>query len=121
MTAAFVVLGGCHMVTGAALRRPVLVLGGVATALLALAPQPAHGSSAEHEVLAGIALIALAVWPVQDGRVGRIAALVLIVLLVAFAISLWTAAATGAWERALTVSQALWPIVAVRRSRRDLG
>jgi hypothetical membrane protein len=121
MTLAFLVLGACHVVTGGALRRPVLVLGGVATALLALAPQPAHGSSSAHEIIAGIALIALALWPVRDGRVGRIAALVLVALLVVFAVSLQTAAGTGGWERALTVSQALWPAIAVRRSQRNLG
>jgi hypothetical membrane protein len=120
MTLAFVALGACHVVTGAALRRPVLVIGGLATALLAVAPQPAHGSSSAHEVIAAVALIALAIWPIQDGRVGRIAALVLAALLVVFAISLHAAVGTGAWERVLTVSQALWPIVAVRRSQRDL-
>jgi hypothetical membrane protein len=114
MTCAFVVLGLCHVVTAYGLRRPVLAVGGAATALLAIAPQPAHGSSELHVALAGVALIALALWPVQDGRQGRWAAAVLVVVLVWFAVALQSGTAVGLAERVLTGAEALWPIVAVR-------
>lgn len=113
MTAAFVVLGLCHLVTAYGLGRPVFALGGLATVLIAFAPQPMHGSSELHLVLAGVGLTALAIWPVQDGRRGRIAATVLVAVLVWFAIALQAGAAVGLAERVLTSAEALWPIVAV--------
>lgn len=118
MTAAFVLLGTCHLVTAYGVRRPLFALGGLATVLIAFAPQPAHGSSALHLVLAGIGLTALAIWPIQDGRRGRLAALGLIAILVWFAITLQAGAAVGLVERILTVAEASWPIVAVRTARR---
>jgi hypothetical membrane protein len=119
MTTAFVLLGACHLVTAYGLRRPVLALGGLASGLLALAPQPAHGSSTLHLVLAGIGLTALAIWPIQDGRRGRTAALVLTVLLIWFAITLQAGAVVGLVERLLTLAEALWPIAAVTAARRS--
>ena len=121
MTTAFVLLGLCHLITAYGLRRPVFALGGLATVLIAFAPQPAHGSSTLHLVLAGIGLTALASWPIQDGRAGRIAAGVLVAVLVWFAITLHAGDAVGLVERILTVAEALWPIAAVtavRRARR---
>jgi hypothetical membrane protein len=117
MTTAFVLLGACHVVTAVALRRPVFAVGGLATALIAFAPQPAHGSSDLHLGLAAVALIALAIWPAQDGRRGRLAALVLVLFLVWFGIALNTDTAVGLTERILTVAEALWPIVVVRSAR----
>jgi hypothetical membrane protein len=117
MTTAFVLLGACHVVTAYALRRPVFALGGLATLLIAFAPQPAHGSSTLHLALAGVGLTALAIWPVQDGRRGRLAAGVLALLLLWFAIALQADAVVGLAERILTVAEALWPIAAVRSVR----
>jgi hypothetical membrane protein len=119
MTTAFVLLGACHLVTAYGLRRPLFALGGLATVLIAFAPQPAHGSSAVHLVLAGIGLTALALWPIQDGLRGRIAALGLSAILIWFAVALHAGAKVGLVERILTVAEALWPIVAVRSVRRN--
>jgi hypothetical membrane protein len=123
MSCAFVALGVCHMVTARGLRRPLLALGGLATALLALAPQPVHGSSDLHLGLAGVALVALAVWPLQDRGPARLGALVLICLLVWFALALRAGVAVGLAERVLTVAEALWPIIAVHlfRTTRSTG
>jgi hypothetical membrane protein len=120
MTTAFGLLGACHLVTAYGLRRPLLGLGGLATVLIAFAPQPVHGSSTLHLALAGIGLTALAIWPIQDGRRGRLAAVALIAILIWFAIALHAGAAVGLVERILTVAEALWPIVAVRSVRRTI-
>jgi hypothetical protein len=101
----------------AAAARSALAVGGLATATLALAPQPARGSSDAHVVLAAIALVALATWPLAGTRSDRFAALGLIVSLIVFGVALHADAAVGAAERLLTVAQALWPIVAVHTSR----
>jgi hypothetical membrane protein len=117
MTTAFVLLGACHLVTAYGLRRPVFAFGGLATVLIAFAPQPAHGSSDLHLALAAVGLIALAIWPVQDGRAGRLAAGTMVLLLIWFAVALHADAAVGLAERVLTVAEALWPIAAVRSAR----
>jgi hypothetical membrane protein len=114
MTSAFAVLGLCHLTTAWGLRRPLLALGGAATALLALAPEPRHGSSGAHLVIATIALIALAIWPAFTSRAGTAAAVLMAGLLVWFLIALRGGAAAGVAERAVTSAEALWPIVAVR-------
>ncbi len=69
MTLTFVGLGICYVVTAAGLRttgplaRLVLAIGGIATALVAVAPQPASGPSLRHGITAGVASISLALWP----------------------------------------------------------
>jgi hypothetical membrane protein len=88
--------------------------------LLALAPEPPHGSSAAHMVIATIALIALAIWPAFTSRAGTVAALVMAALLVWFLIALRSGTAAGLAERVVTSAEALWPIVAVRRTPHDL-
>jgi hypothetical membrane protein len=117
MTTGLVALGFCHVVTAYGLRRPLLGLGGLATVLVGLAPQPVHGSSDAHIAFAAVALVALSIWPLQDGRRGRIAGAVLIALLISFGAALYTDTAVGLLERMLTVAQALWPIAAVRALR----
>ncbi len=75
MTLALAALGACYVVTGLALRpaarpgRLLLVAGGVATAVVAANPLPAGGgSSLPHGLAAGIAFVALAIWPAAAGR-----------------------------------------------------
>lgn len=113
MSAAFVLLGLCHVGTAWGLRRPLLAVGGVCTVLLAAAPEPAHGSSGVHVLLATVALTSLAVWP---GWRDRLATVGLSALLVWFFVALRVGAAVGLAERCVAVAEALWPIVAVRRS-----
>ncbi len=116
MTAGLALLGGCHLVTAWGLRRPLLGVGGLATVLVAAAPQPAHGSSALHLSFAAAGFVALALWPVVRPTTPphpRAAAAVLVALLVWFGVSLHAGALVGLSERVLAVAQALWPIVAV--------
>lgn len=74
MTAALAGLGICHVITAAGLRvaagpgRVVLAVGGVATVLVAVFPQPVQGDSIPHLVFAGINFTALAVWPALAWR-----------------------------------------------------
>lgn len=115
MTAAFVLLGLCHLGTAYGLRRPVLALGGAATMLLAVTPEPAHGSSSIHAVVATIALVALSVWALQDHL---LATALLVALLVWFLVALQADAGVGLAERTVTVAQAVWPIMVVQRALR---
>jgi hypothetical protein len=77
MTAALLGVGVCHTVTALGLSqaapagRVVLGVGGVATVLVAVFPLPAAGAAAAHAVAAGVAFVALAVWPALARRRGR--------------------------------------------------
>ncbi|MEO6501359.1 MAG: DUF998 domain-containing protein [Jatrophihabitantaceae bacterium] len=118
MTAALVVLGGCHVVTAAGLpeagrfARVLLALGGAATIMVAALPQPSAG----HLPAAAIAFMALAVWPAASNLPGRrtalLGALTLVALLGWFALELRGGALLGLSERILAGAQALWPLVA---------
>jgi hypothetical membrane protein len=114
MTTAFVLLGLCHLGTALGTRSAVLALGGIGTALLAVAPEPVHGSSDTHQLLATIALIALALWPLPRDRW---VVLVLSALLIWFLVALQVGSAVGLSERCVAAAEALWPIVVVRRIR----
>ena len=76
MTATLAGLGVCHVITATGLRpartpgRMIFGAGGVATVLVAVFAQPAHGNSRAHTVAAAVALTALAVWPAFAGRPG---------------------------------------------------
>ncbi|MBX9243513.1 DUF998 domain-containing protein [Actinotalea ferrariae] len=143
MTAGLAGTGLAHLVTAAGLRaarRPGRVLhavGGLAT--LAVAALPVDVASRAHGVAAGIAFVALSLWPAFAWRrgervpvvlrpvVGLAAAVVLLALLVLFVLELQGltpdgGAATGATERWLAGAQALWPLAVVlglRRTRRS--
>lgn len=137
MTVALLVVGLCHVVTALALRpvprsgRWALAMGGVATALVALAPLPAadtahRGAATTHAVAAAVSLGALAAWPAASWRRGpspswvlrpRVAvpaAVVLVSLVAWFAVELVVG---GAWlglaERVAATGQSLWPLVVV--------
>jgi hypothetical membrane protein len=76
MTGALVALGLCHLVTALSLRpaagpgRVVLAIGGVAVLAVAAFPLPVHGSSSRHQMVAGISFVALALWPALAWRRG---------------------------------------------------
>lgn len=116
MTVALIMLGACHLVTSYALSRPVLAAGGACTIALAIAAEPAIGSSAVHGVFATIAFITLALWPLGSSRPqDRIAVAVMVVGLVWFWVELQTNDVVGLSERCVAVAEAIWPIVVVRR------
>jgi hypothetical membrane protein len=138
MTVGLAVTGVCHVVTAAGLRpvpvagRVLLAVGGVGTAAVALLPvdRAAQG----HGVAAGVAFVALSLWPAFSARragpvvlapsVGAGATAILLALLTWFLLELQhvvsDGAQTGLSERALAGAQSLWPLAVVlllRRSR----
>jgi hypothetical membrane protein len=129
MTAGLATLGACHVVTALGLRparrtgRWLLAGGGVATAVVAAAPQPEHGSAPVHLVAAGVGFVTLSLWPVFASRAtgpavlrlrtGVAASAVLLTLLGWLAVEIGDDHLVGFSERMLAGAQALWPLVVV--------
>ena len=129
MTAGLATLGACHVVTALGLRparhigRVLLATGGVATAVVAAAPQPEHGSSAVHLAAAGVGFVTLSLWPVfasEDTgpavlrrRTGVAASVALLALLGWLTVEIGDDDLVGLSERMLAGAQALWPLVVV--------
>lgn len=135
MTSALAALGACHVVTAFGLRparrggRVVLAGGGVATVMVAVFAQPAHGNSVAHTVTATVAFTALATWPLWAAGspptaplltfpASAAASAVLIGLVLAFALELH-GGHRGVAERATAGAQALWPLAVVVTTRRS--
>jgi Protein of unknown function (DUF998) len=134
MTLALAGLGACYIVTALGLRpagatgRTVLVVGGLATLLVAAFPQPALGNSVPHTCAAGIAFGSLAIWPVlaahrqtSDPLLRYAASLTASVLMIALV--LWFVVEIhgshrGLAERLAAGTEALWPLAVVVASRR---
>lgn len=141
MTAGLAVTGVCHLVTAAGLRparapgRVLLAVGGAATA--AVAALPVDVASRAHGIAAGVAFVALSVWPAASagasagasapGALARRwsvpASVLLLALLGWFVLELQGTgpaggALTGASERALAGAQSVWPLVVVLTLRR---
>jgi hypothetical protein len=101
----------------------------VATVLVAVFPLPAAGAAAAHAVAAGVAFVALAVWPALARRGGRsgpaalrpvvsvAAAMAMLGLVAWFGATLGTGGRVGLTERLAAGAQACWPLVAVLSSR----
>ncbi len=131
MTFALLLLGVCHITTASGLieaagpGRIMLALGGVATIGVAAAPLPSVGGSTVHTVFAFTAFTALAVWPLFSWRRGAqvswglrrgpatFVGAMLLLLVAAFAATLWTGDLVGLSERIAAGGQALWPAVVV--------
>jgi hypothetical membrane protein len=129
MTAGLAALGACHVVTALGLRpahrngRWLLATGGVATAVVAAAPQPEHGSAPLHLVAAGVGFVTLSLWPlfasrtigpaILRRRTGVAASAVLLALLGWLVVEIGDDDLVGLSERMLAGAQALWPLVAV--------
>jgi hypothetical protein len=137
MTAALLVLGGCYVTTALGLRpaalagRCALGGGGLAAMSLTLAPAPPRGGDLGHGALATTGFVLLAVWPVLAAerrepyapwglrpRVTAWATGVMAAGAVFFLLALLLGWAPGAIERALTLAQALWPLLVVASCRR---
>lgn len=154
MTTALVVVGVSHLGTAVALRpagpvgRVVLAAGGVATIGVAVLPLPqvvaglqqvasareSDAASAAHAAVAGVAFVALALWPalawrrrapapVLTARSAAAAAAVLLGLVGWFAVELRAEGRlVGLTERAAAGAQSLWPlavVVGLRHRRRE--
>ncbi|MCG5472400.1 DUF998 domain-containing protein [Micromonospora sp. LAH09] len=144
MTVALAGLGLCHLATALGLvaaapaARGLLALGGLATLVLVAFPQRPGGGSTTHAVAAGVAFVALAVWPalavprraapsheqvqrdLPDGSAPRVrgtalaVTAVLLGLLGWFAVELFTdGARIGLSERLVAAAEAVVPLAAV--------
>jgi hypothetical protein len=148
MTSALVGVGAAHIGTALALRpasplaRWLIATGGVGTVLVAANPLPAGGGPApEHAIAAGVAFVALSIWPALSWRrrsagtgtpapdaappipfrptVALAASGILVgVLGWFFTELLQDTDRVGLSERAAAGSQALWPLAAVLLARR---
>ena len=141
MTATFLAVGTCDVITGLALRpasaagRLILVAGAAVGMLIAAYPQQADGGgSLPHAIWASACFAALAVWPAGAWRRGpRVpsglrpavcagAAAVLACLLAWFAAGVVTGAGrAGLAEGVLGVAQAVWPLTVVLSCRHPVG
>ncbi|MEU2272727.1 DUF998 domain-containing protein [Streptomyces olindensis] len=141
MTAAFIALGVCHLVTAWGLRpaapagRVALAAGGGSALAVALVPAPSSGGSLSHGSVAAVGFVLLAAWPVLASRSGdtvpwalrplpALGATAVMALGAAwFLIELHQRGAAGAAERAVTTIQSVWPFVVVlscfQRSARE--
>jgi hypothetical membrane protein len=137
MTTALAGLGVCHVVTAAGLRparrtgRLLLAGGGLATVMVAVFAQPAHGNSTAHTVAATVAFLGLGAWPLGAGSPGARAPLLrrpasLTAALVLLGLVAWFGAELhgghrGLAERSAAGAQALWPLAVVVTTRRTFS
>ncbi|MFF7489203.1 DUF998 domain-containing protein [Streptomyces luteogriseus] len=141
MTAAFIALGFCHLLTAWGLRpaapagRVALAAGGVAALAVAMVPAPSSGGSLSHGSVTTVGFVVLAAWPVLAARAGTavpwalrpLASLgatgVMAVGAAWFLAELHLHGVAGVAERAVTTLQSVWPFVVVlsclRGSLRD--
>jgi hypothetical membrane protein len=137
MTSTLAGLGVCYVITATGLQparlsgRMVLGGGGVATVLVAVFAQPAHGNSWAHTAAATIALTALAIWPLFAARRERwapllrrpvsVAASVVLLGLLAWFTADLHGGERGLAERAAVGAEALWPLAVVVTTQRVLS
>ncbi|MFD7246234.1 DUF998 domain-containing protein [Streptomyces massasporeus] len=141
MTAAFIALGCCHLLTAWGLRpaatagRMALAAGGLSALAVAVVPAPSSGGSLSHGSVAAVGFAVLAAWPVLAARAGTTvpwalrpfpslgATAVMAVGAAWFLVELHLHGAPGVAERAVTTLQSVWPFVVVlsclRGSPRD--
>jgi len=136
MTAALLAVGVCDVVTGAGLNparwagRLTLMVGGVATMLVAAFPQPLRGNGVDHTIAATVAFTTLAVWPIMAVRrragvavlslpFAVCASLVTLGLLTWFTLEIH-GSHRGLAERAAALSEVLWPLVVALGARHVL-
>ncbi len=136
MTTGLALTGACHLATAAGLRaaaplgRALLALGGLGT--LAVAALPVDAVPGGHGLAAGVAFVALAVWPAAATRArapgplrrrwSTTASAGLVALLAWFVSELQgvgpaDGALTGLTERVLAGAQSVWPLVVVTALR----
>jgi hypothetical membrane protein len=126
MTLVFATIGVCYLLLALAVREPALpgrialAIGGAATVLVAVSPEPKGGTSERHGIVATIASSAVAIWPILAARRGRqvawplrpavsaTASIVLIGLLVWFVSELHRRTFIGTSERLAATAEALW-------------
>ncbi|MGW0291027.1 DUF998 domain-containing protein [Streptomyces tuirus] len=131
MTAAFIALGLCHLLTAWGLRpaatagRLALAAGGLSALAVAVVPAPSSGGSLTHGSVAAVGFAVLAAWPVLAARAGAAvpwalrpvpslgATAVMAVGAAWFLVELHLHGVAGVAERAVTTLQSVWPFVVV--------
>jgi hypothetical membrane protein len=131
ITAALLGVGFCTFVTGLALRpaaetgRVLLMLGGVASMLIAAYPQHSNSGSPLHEAFSVACVVLMTIWPLAamsrdpDAPYGlrpRVTYRVLLVnlaLLAWFTVELFNGPLLGLAERLITADEATWPLAVV--------
>jgi hypothetical membrane protein len=124
-------VGICHAATGLALRAAaepgpaLLIIGGIASILIAVNPQARHGGSLPHEAFSLLGVVTMTLWPIAAIRREPDAAFGLrpgaayaitgftVVLLVWFTVELFHGPLLGLAERVVTADQSIWPLVVV--------
>ena len=124
-------VGVCHAITGIALRaaaepgRALLVIGGIASVLIAVNPQPRHGGSLVHEGFSLIGVVVMTIWPVAAIRrepgapfglrptAAVATTAVTLTVLLWFTIELFHGPELGLAERTVTADQSIWPLLVV--------
>lgn len=137
MTAAFVALGFCHLLTAWGLRpaatagRMALAAGGVSALAVAVVPASSSGGSLSHGSVAAVGFAVLAAWPVLAARAGTAvpwalrpfpslgATAVMAVGAAWFLVELHLHGVAGVAERAVTTLQSVWPFVVVLSCLRE--
>ncbi|MER7489983.1 DUF998 domain-containing protein [Streptomyces sp. NPDC126497] len=131
MTAVFLALGACHLLTAWGLRaaatagRVALAGGGAAALAVALLPVPSSGGSLRHGAAAAAGFALLALWPLlAAGRggaapwalrpaVSSVATASMVVGAAWFLVEMHRQGMAGVAERVVTTLQSLWPFVVV--------
>ncbi|MDQ0401666.1 DUF998 domain-containing protein [Streptomyces sp. NPDC000349] len=129
MSAAFLALGACHLLTAWGLRaaatagRVALAGGGLAALGVVVLPAPSSGGSLRHGAVTVVGFTLLAVWPVLAANGGsaapwalRLMPSVTVTALMAvggawFLIEMHRQGDAGLAERVVTGVQSLWPLV----------
>ncbi|MEW2449389.1 DUF998 domain-containing protein [Streptomyces parvulus] len=139
MTAAFLLLGACHLLTAWGLRaaatagRVALAGGGIAALGVVALPAPTSGGSLRHGAVAVVGFTLLAVWPVLAVNGGpaapwalRLMPSVTVTVVMAvggawFLLEMHRQGDVGVAERVVTSIQALWPLVVAASCLRHAG
>ena len=139
MTAAFVVVAGCYVITAVALRpaalsgRLVLIAAGLAGVLVAASPEAAPGSfSLAHAFWSALGFVFLSAWPLASRQQGptvpwglrppaAVSARAMITILLAWFLAelITHGGQIGLAERVLGSAQAMWPLLVVVSCRRS--
>ncbi|MCD2190839.1 DUF998 domain-containing protein [Actinomycetospora soli] len=122
MTTGLLALGLVHLAVAAGLRAPragrwVLGAGALAVVVVALAPQPAHGSSAVHMTAMVLGCAAYTLWPLGLLRAPHLRTGSVVMTAVVTASVVWLCAQAwtgGTWlgvaERTVLLTQTVWPL-----------
>jgi hypothetical membrane protein len=139
MTSALIMVGACYFVTAVGLpgvrvpARIVLMVAGLSSIGIAVSPEPARGSTAQHLAWTSLGAVAITVWPALTARRAPSQPLILrlrgavAVTAVFLALLGWLVfetqggTALGLAERLVSAVQVTWPLIVAVALRRAAG